>query len=88
MAEDIQYIKKQVKKEINHLKGLYSRISKMEKRKEPERYRIKKLEQELFRKNPNANIDRELLALVGTEPYNPPSHDKEIVRRIAAERYG
>lgn len=88
MAEDIQYIKKQVEKEINHLKSLYSRIGRMEKRKEPEKYRIKKLEQELLRKNPNARVDRKLLALVGTEPYNPVSEDKEIVRRVAAERYG
>lgn len=88
MAEDIQYIKRQIKKEMDHLRDLYSKINRIEKKKEPEKYRIKKLEQELMRKNPNIEIDRELLALVGTEPYNPPSQDKEIVRRIAAELYG
>ncbi|HEX9845903.1 MAG TPA: hypothetical protein VGA92_05500 [Candidatus Nitrosotenuis sp.] len=88
MAEDIQYIKKQIKKEMNHLRDLYSKINRIEKKKEPENYRIKKLEQELMRRNPNIEIDRELLALVGTEPYNPPSQDKEVVRRITAERYG
>jgi signal recognition particle GTPase len=88
MAEDIQYIKKQIKKEMNHLRDLYSKINRIERKKEPEKHSIKKLEQELMRKNPDIEIDRELLALVGTEPYNPPSQDKELVRRIVAERYG
>ncbi len=88
MAEDIRYIKKQIKKEMNHLRDLYSKINRIERKKEPEKYSIKKLEQELIRKNPDIEIDRELLALVGTEPYNPPSQDKELVRRLVAERYG
>lgn len=86
-GEEIQYIKKQIKREMNHLRELYARVSTIA-RKKPEKYRLKKLEQELLKKNPNIKVDRELLALVGTEPYNPPSQDKEIVRRIVAERYG
>ncbi|CDI06431.1 hypothetical protein [Candidatus Nitrosotenuis uzonensis] len=88
MAEDIQYIKRQIKKEMNHLRDLYSKINRIERKKEPEKNRIKKLEQEIMSKNPNIEIDRELLALVGTEPYNPSSQDKELVRHIAAQRYG
>ncbi len=88
MAEDIQYIKRQIKKEMNHLRDLYSKINRIEKKKETEKHRVKKLEQELMRKNPNIEIDWELLALVGTEPHNPPSQDKEVVRRIVAERHG
>lgn len=85
----MQYIKKQIEKEMSHLRELYSRIGRVEKRqKEPERYRLKKLEQELRKKSPGIKVDKELLRLVGTEPYNPPSQDKEIVRRIVAERYG
>ncbi len=88
-GEEIQYIKKQIEREMNHLRELYSRVSTIaRKQKEPEKYRLKKLEQELLKKNPNIKVDSELLALVGTEPYNPPSQDKEIVRRIVAERYG
>lgn len=88
MAEDIQYIKKQIEKEMNHLRDLYSKLNKIERKREPEKYRIKKLEQELKKRNPGIEIDRDLLSLVGTLPYNPPSQDKEIVRRIVAERYG
>jgi uncharacterized protein (UPF0335 family) len=88
MAEDIQYIKKQLEKEMNHLKSLYSKVNRLEKKKEPENYRIKKIEQELKRTNPGLKVDRELLKLVGTEPYSPPSQDKETTRRIIAERYG
>jgi hypothetical protein len=88
MAEDIRYIKRQIEKEMNHLRDLYTRINRIEREREPEKYRIKKLEKELTRKNPGVEIDRDLLALVGTEPYNPPSQDKEVVRRIVAERYG
>jgi len=87
MTEEIQYIKKQLEKEMSHLRALYSRISRVEKR-EPEKYRLNKLEQELQQKNPGIKVDRELLSLVGTEPYNSTSQDKEIVRRIVAERYG
>lgn len=88
-GEEMQYIKKQLEKEMSHLRQLYSRISRVERRqKEPEKYRLRKLAQELKKKMPGIEVDRELLALVGTEPYNPPSQDKEIVRRIVAERYG
>lgn len=73
---------------MNHLRDLYSKVSKIERKKEPEKYRVRRIEQELLKKNPDVRIDRELLSLVGTDPYSPPSQDKEIVRRVAAERYG
>lgn len=88
MAEDIQYIKRQLRKEMNHLRDLYSKINRIERKKETEKHRVKKLELLLLRKNPSIKVDRDLLALVGTEPHNPPSQDKEVVRRIVAERYG
>ncbi len=83
----MQYIKKQLEKEMNHLRELYSKINRIEKRKEPESYRIRKLEQELRKKFPDIKVDRSLLRLVGTMPYNPPSKDKEVIRAAVAERY-
>ena len=89
VGEETQYVKKQVKKEINHLKELYGRVSRIERKgKESEKDRLKKLEAELKKKLPGVKVDKDLLRLVGTEPYNPRSQDKEIVRRIVAERYG
>ena len=58
------------------------------KGREAEKNRLKKLEAELKKKLPGIKVDKDLLRLVGTEPYNPRSQDKEIVRRIVAERYG
>jgi len=88
-GEETQYIKKQVKKEMNNLRELYHRVTRSgRKGRESEKKRIKKLEAELRKKFPGIKVDKDLLRLVGTEPYNPRSQDKEIVRRIVAERYG
>jgi len=87
MAEYSEYVKKQIEKEISHLKDQYGRLKRGGKKKNSA-YRMKELERQLKEHNPDMKINYELLKLVGTEPYNPPSQDKEIVRRIVAERYG
>jgi predicted nucleic acid-binding Zn-ribbon protein len=68
VAEDIQYIKRQIEREMDHLKDLYTKVSKIEGKTKPRKDRIKKLEQELHAKNPSARVDKELLGLVGTDP--------------------
>jgi hypothetical protein len=75
MAEDVKYLKKQIEKEMGHLRDL-SKIN-----------RIEKIESALKRKFPGMKVDKNLLGLIGTMPYNPPSKDKGIVRRITAERH-
>lgn len=50
--------------------------------------RLRELERQLRKHNPDMKINYDLFKLVGTMPYNPPSQDKEIIRRIVAERYG
>jgi hypothetical protein len=86
--EEVQSIKKQIEKEMTRLRNLYTRLSRLQrKRREPESYRLRRLESELKRKFPDIKVDKSLLRLVGTMPYNPPSKDKEILREIIAERY-
>lgn len=58
------------------------------KGRESEKNRLRNLEAELKKKLPGIKVDKDLLRLVGTEPYNPRPQDKEIVRRVVAERYG
>jgi hypothetical protein len=57
-------------------------------RKETEEQRLARLERAFKRRHPRLEIDRSILKLVGSEPYNPPSKDKQVNRRIIAERYG
>jgi hypothetical protein len=84
MAEYSEYVKKQIEREISHLKDQYGRLKRGGRKKSASR--MKELERQLREHNPDMKINYELLKLVGTEPYNPPSQDKEIVRRIVAER--
>lgn len=87
MAEHAEYVKKQLEREIAHLKDQYGKL-KSQRKKKDRTYRLKELESTLLKHSPDMKINYDLLKLVGTEPYNPPSQDKEIVRRIVAERYG
>ena len=57
-------------------------------RKKAEEQRIARLAREFKKKYPYLEADSSILKLVGTEPHNPPSKDKEVNRRIMAERYG
>lgn len=86
--EELQHIKKEIEKEMNHLRDLYNKINYMERKEEPEKYRIKKLEEQLRRKYPGLNVDKSLLRLVGTMSYNHPSKDKQIIRQAVSELYG
>jgi hypothetical protein len=86
MAEYTTYARKQLEREINHLKDQYDRLKKSKKKNNAGR--LKELERKVRKHNPAMKINYDLLRLVGTEPYNPVSYDKELVRRIVAERYG
>ncbi|GEM_PF-1857399 len=86
-------LKKEVEKEISHLKNLYRKIDRYEKQhkvmpNEPEAIRVRRIETELKRKFPGMEFDRELLKLVGILPNkNPPSKDKELIARAIADHY-
>lgn len=86
--EELQHIKKEIEKEMHHLRDLYNRIDHMERKEKPERYSIKKLEEELRKKYPDLSVDKNLLRLVGTMSYNHPSKDKDAIRQAVAELYG
>ena len=53
-------------------------------RKQTAEQRIEQLEKEFKKKYPDLEIDRRVLRLVGSEPYNSPSEDKAVNRRIIA----
>jgi predicted nucleic acid-binding Zn-ribbon protein len=86
-------LKREVEKEISHLKSLYSKIDRFEKRhkgtaNESEASRVRRIEAELKKKFPEMEFDRELLKLVGILHYrNPPSNDKELIAKAIAEHY-
>jgi translation initiation factor IF-2 len=87
-------LKKEIEREISHLKVLYSKIDKYEKaqqegkKRKPDEYRIKKIETELKKKFPDMEFNRDLLKLVGALPYrNPASKDKELIAKAIAEKY-
>lgn len=65
----------------------FSKINRMEIEQQSEKYRMKKIESALKRKFPDVKVDKSLLGLVGTMPYNLPSKDKKVVRRIIAWRH-
>jgi len=79
-----EHAKRQLEKEISHLKDQYSKVKRGGKKVNASS--LKDLERQLREHNPDIKINYELLKLVGTEPYSPSSQDKEIVRRIVAQR--
>jgi hypothetical protein len=85
-------LQKEIQKTRQHLNKLETQLHRMKYRKlagtENEEQRIRRVEAEFKRKYPNIDISRNLLRLVGTEPYNPRWKDKEVTRQIIAERYG
>lgn len=94
LKEDAKYkdLKKEVQREISHLRTLYSKIDKYEReqrgKREPEKLRIQRIESELKKKFPDMEFDRDLLKLVGVLPYkNPPSKDRELIATVIAEHY-
>lgn len=92
LKEDARYkeLKKEVEREMGHLRSLYSKLEKYEKGKArvSEAYRIRNAESELKKKFPGMEFDRSILKLVGIMPYkNPASKDKELISRAIAENY-
>ncbi|MDE1764196.1 MAG: hypothetical protein KGH88_08115 [Thaumarchaeota archaeon] len=83
--EELQHIKKEIEKEMSHLRDLYNKINSMERREKPERYGIKYLEEQLRKKYPGLSVDKSLLRLVGTMPYNHPSKDRDVIRQVVTE---
>lgn len=91
LKEEIRSLKKEVKKEMDHLRDIYAKIDRIEKGQKAapkRRRRLIGVESELKAKLPNAEFDKSLLKLVGTASYkNPPSRDKSLIRKTIAEKY-
>jgi hypothetical protein len=85
---ELQHRIRKTRRYLNRLETELQRARYSAKRKETEEQRIQRLEREFKKKYPHGEISRSVLELVGTEPYNPPSGDKAVNRRIIAERYG
>lgn len=85
---ELQVRIRRTKQYLNRLETELQRAKYVTRRKESEEQRLQRLEREFKKKYPHSDIDRSVLKLVGTEPYNPPSEDKAVNRRIIAERYG
>jgi len=91
MAEELRNLQREIVKTRRYLSSLEARFQKVRARlygRTSEEQRLAEVEREFRAKYPDLPVRRELLALVGTEPYNPPSKDKEVTRQIVAERYG
>jgi hypothetical protein len=92
MAEEITYLKKELEKVREILFRAENRLAVIERRysKENEAKRIRKLKEELKRDYPNMRFTPRvlrLLRLVGTQPYNPISKDKEAIMEAITARY-
>jgi hypothetical protein len=91
LKEEIRYLKKEVRKEMDHLRDLYVKIDKIEKKQSPKGYGSKSAESELKKKFPDTEFDKSLLKVIGamSEYRNsPPSKDKNLVRKAVSDRYG
>ena len=77
--EKYRQLKKEVEREMSHLRSLYSKLDKYEKKQkrkkgeESEEYGIKKIEVELKRKFPAMDFNKDLLRLVGALHYQNPA---------------
>lgn len=89
MGGEIRRLQNQIRKTTKRLHALEGKLVKMqlEVMGRTEEERIAYLEHELRKMYPNEKFDRELLRLVGTLPNVPGISDKELVRRVVAERY-
>jgi len=90
MAEEIQYLQRELSRVRNYLFRLEYKVFKTQQKLmgRTEEQRIKRLEAELKRKYPDATIDRELLSLVGTLPNIPRSMERQALAEAIAEKYG
>jgi hypothetical protein len=85
---ELQHRIQKTRRYLHRLETELDRAKYVTARKQTEEEKIARLEREFRKKYPRLEIDRSVLRLVGTEPYNPPSEDKAVNRRITAERYG
>lgn len=92
LKEEIRYLKKEIRKEMDHLRDLYVKIDKIEKKQtSPKGHGLKDVESELKKKFPDTEFDKSLLKVVGAmSEYrsSPPSKDKNLIRKAVSERYG
>lgn len=90
MANEIGELRKELAKVRQELSRIEYRISylELELLKLFAEDRVKILEKEINEAYPNLKVDREILELVGIQPYNPVEKDKEIIREAVSERYG
>jgi predicted RNase H-like nuclease (RuvC/YqgF family) len=83
-------LEKEIQKTRHRLNKLQSQLRKVQYRtptkSETEARRIRKLELELRRKYPNAQVDRSILKLVGTLPRR--GSDQRLMAEAIAEKYG
>jgi hypothetical protein len=69
------------------LKAELHRNMPLKAKNETEKQRLARLESAFKTKYPSLEIDKSVLKLVRSEPYNPPSKDKEVNRRITTKPY-
>ena len=91
MTEELE-LKKEIIRTRRYLSGLEESLQPMQGKKgKSERATMttssKTNEEEFRKKFPHLRPRKSILALVGTEPRNPPSLDKKLTRQIVAERY-
>jgi hypothetical protein len=91
MTEEIE-LKRKIRKTRKYLSSLEDSLRKMNAKKKKarnvkKRRKVDNIESEFKKRFPNLQPRKSLLALVGTEPPNPPSLDKDLTRQIVAERY-
>jgi hypothetical protein len=85
---ELQHRIRKTRQYLHRLETELDRARYITARKETAEQRLERLEREFKKKYPHLEIERSVLRLVGTEPYNPPLEDKAVNRRIIAERYG
>ena len=92
MAEEIQYIQRELGRMKQTLSRLEHRISQVQIKMvgETEEERINRLKEELMEEYPDVRFTPRtlrLLRLVGTLPHAPPSGDKRSISEAIAEKY-
>jgi len=92
MAEEIAYLRKELKKAREILSRAENRLAVLEKKyfKKSEEERVKELKEELKEEYPDMEFNEEtikVLRLVGTLPHTPSSEEKREIAEAIAERY-
>jgi len=90
MTQELQELRKEIEKTRQRLNSLEHRLMKMQHGKVgvAEDQRIFELDRQIRKKYPNLEIDREVLAMVGTLQNLSVSKDKELIRKVIAVRHG